>query len=364
LIVDPGMERAARLIDRAADQGVFPGAEALVNASGERLLHYQTGYAALVPEPETVGEKILWDIASLTKVVASATAFMLLVDEGSLDLDATLGQILGIQGDLAGVTVAHLLSHSSGLRDWAPFYKDWKDDHAAFLNALRRKLRKEKIAFVPGKGQAYSDLGFIILHEVLERVTGSGFDAFCRKRIFDPLGMKDTFFVPLEAGKPRQESQRSFAATENCPWRGRVLRGEVHDENAWACGGVAAHSGLFSNALDLERFALALLDCRHGRSDAISPGTLARFWSRGADAPDSGKCLGWDTPSPVDSASGRFFGKGSVGHLGFTGTSLWIDVDRQIVVILLSNRVHPSRDNEEIKRFRPAFHDAVMEALS
>ena len=175
--------------------------------------------------------------------------------------------------------------------------------------------------------------------------------------------MKDTFYVRLQNGKPAMPSGRFFAATEDCPWRGRVIRSEVHDENAWACGGVAAHAGVFSAASDLGKLCGVLLDCRYGRGDFIRQDTIARFWRPGQGPAGSVRRLGWDGPSPVGSSAGRRFNASSVGHTGFTGTSLWIDVEREIVVILLANRVHPTRDNLKIKAFRPQFHDTVMEVL-
>jgi CubicO group peptidase (beta-lactamase class C family) len=212
----------------------------------------------------------------------------------------------------------------------------------------------------------YGDLDFIVLGAAVEAVASERLDAFCRRRVFEPLGLEDTFFLPLpEDGSvphPAPELRRRIAATENCPWRGRILWGEVHDPNASAMGGVAGHAGLFSTADDLMRFGQAWLDAWHGRSDWL-PQELVREFSRRQGMPEgSDWALGWDTPAPEGSTSGPHFSSDSVGHLGFTGTSLWIDLAQEAVVVMLTNRHHLVEKRSKFA-LRAQVHDFVMDAF-
>jgi CubicO group peptidase (beta-lactamase class C family) len=299
--------------------------------------------------PDTV-----YDLASLTKVVATTTAAMILVDEGRLDLDKRVRDFLPrfAGGAKDRVTVRQLLTHSSGLDWWAPLYKEVKG-RAAYVE----RIEAMDLVYEPGTKSLYSDLGLILLGESLERVAGERLDAFARRRIFEPLGMRATLFRPGPELLPR------IAPTENDPWRGRVLRGDVHDENAFALGGVAPHAGLFGTAGDLARFAQMLLNggvFEHRR--IVSRATLEAF-TRRAGVPDSSRALGWETQSE-NSSAGALLSERSFGHTGFTGTSLWVDPERELFVILLTNRVHPTRDNQAIRRIRPAMGDAVVRALA
>jgi CubicO group peptidase (beta-lactamase class C family) len=279
---------------------------------------------------------------------------MILVDEGKLDINkpvsAFLPEFRG--GAKDKVTVWHLLTHSSGIDWWAPLYKELKGKDAY----LRRILAMD-LVYEPGAKSVYSDLGVILLGEILERVAGQDLESFARARVLGPLGMKDTTYRPGPELLPR------IAPTENDPWRGHVLRGEVHDENAAALGGVAPHAGLFSTASDLARFAQMLIGggvFEHQR--IVSRETVERFTKR-AGVPDSSRALGWDTPSG-NSSAGSLFGPRSFGHTGFTGTSMWMDPDRNLFVILLTNRVHPTRENNAIREVRRAVADAVVRGLA
>jgi CubicO group peptidase (beta-lactamase class C family) len=309
----------------------------------------------------------IYDLASLTKVVVTTTAAMVLTDEGRLDPDRPVVSFLpGFQGGAKDkVTVAQLLTHSSGLPWWAPLYREVKGKR----DYLQRILAMD-LAYEPGTKSVYSDLGVILLGEVLERVAGEPLEAFARRRVLDPLGMKDTLYRPGPALLAR------IAPTERDPWRGRLLRGEVHDENAFAMGGVAPQAGLFGTAADLARFAQMLLNggvFEHHR--IMSRETLERF-TRRAQIPGSTRALGWDTPAdetgtrsstpgaPGYSSAGSLLSPRSFGHTGFTGTSLWVDPERRLFVVLLTNRVNPSRDNDEIRRVRAAVADAVVRALA
>jgi uncharacterized protein YbbC (DUF1343 family) len=297
----------------------------------------------------------LYDLASLTKVVATTTMAMILVDEGRLDLDRPVRDFLpGFQGSgKDAVTVRHLLNHSSGLEATALLYREVRGKAAVV-----ERVQAMDLVYAPGSKSIYSDLGIILLGEILERVAGQPLDAFARERIFSPLGMRETMFNPPAELRPR------IAPTELDPWRGRVVRSEVHDENAFAMGGVAPHAGLFGTAGDLARFAQMLLNggVFEGRR-IVSRETLELF-TRKAGVPGSDRALGWDTKSAEGSSAGTLMSSRSFGHTGFTGTSLWIDPERQLYVILLTNRVHPSRENQLIREARPAVADAVVRALA
>jgi CubicO group peptidase (beta-lactamase class C family) len=212
------------------------------------------------------------------------------------------------------------------------------------------------LKYEPGTKSVYSDLGVILLGEILERVAGEPLDSFVRRRVLDPLGMKETRYLPGPELLPR------IAPTENDPWRGRVVRGEVHDENAYALGGVAPHAGLFGTAPDLAKFAQMMLNGGvYDHQRIVSRETVERF-TRRADVPESSRALGWDTPS-ANSSAGELLSRRSFGHTGFTGTSMWMDPDRKLFVILLTNRVHPTRENNAIREVRRAVADAVVRAL-
>jgi CubicO group peptidase (beta-lactamase class C family) len=306
------------------------------------------------PDAPPVTAGTLYDLASLTKVVATTTMAMILVDEGRLDLDQPVREILpGFQGPgKDAVTVRHLLTHSSGLPAIVTLYRDVQG-RAAFLE----RIQALDLEYPAGSRSVYSDPGIILLGEILERAAGQPLEAFVRERVFEPLGMRETMF------RPPAELRSRVAPTEFDPWRGRLIQGEVHDENAFAMGGVAPHAGLFSTAGDLARFAQMLLNggTWHGRR-IVSRETVELF-TRRAGIPGSDRALGWDTKSAEGSSAGTLLSPRSFGHTGFTGTSIWIDPERQLFVILLTNRVYPTRENNLIREARPAVADAVMRAL-
>ena len=244
----------------------------------------------------------------------------------------------------------HLLTHSSGLPAWAPLYRE-VDDRAAF----RRRILAMELEYEPGTRSIYSDLAFFLLGEILESLAGETLDAFAARRILGPLGMTETGFLPDASLRSR------IAPTERDPWRGRVLHGEVHDENAFFLGGVAANAGLFGTAPDVAVFAQTMLNGgTYAGVRIVSPESIRTF-TRSAGIPESTRALGWDTPG--DNSAGRRFSLRSFGHTGFTGTSLWIDPERQLFLILLTNRVHPHRENLLIRKVRPALADLVVEGL-
>ena len=344
--------------------GCFPGAVLAVGHRGDLVFEAAEGEAALLPKPRPMTLDTGFDLASLTKPLATTTALMLLVDAGMVALDAPITAYIPACAAFGqpSPTPRQLLSHCSGLPAWRPYYQaiDPAWSIAERRRAVYAAVHREPLVAAPGAVARYSDLGFILLGELVEQVGGRPFERFCREEIFAPLRLKGVDFLhtagPPTAGGP-------YASTECCPWRGRVLEGEVHDENAWVMGGAAGHAGLFGSARQVWRFAQSLLDGLRGGPWLVSTTTIRAFTTRQGMPEGSTWSLGWDTPTPGHSSAGRYFAPTSIGHLGFTGTSIWIDPTRQVIAVLCTNRVHPSRQREGIRAFRPLIHDAVMQAL-
>jgi serine-type D-Ala-D-Ala carboxypeptidase len=348
------------LIGRGLEDGVFPGAVILV-ADREGIVWHRAFGVANLDTRQAVTLETVFDLASLTKPLATTLAIMMLVDWGETGLDQPLGDIIdAFKGSAKGsITLGHLLSHTSGLPDYRPYYVTLSKLSMDIRKETRRKLLVEEPLVNPvGEQTLYSDLGFMILGWVVEELSGRRLDRFVAETIYGPLGLDRLFFVDLGAPPP----QASFAATERCAWRNMLLEGKVHDDNAFAVGGIDGHAGLFGTAEDVYRLVSFLLSAYFDRGGApVFKGDLVRlFFER---SKDRDRTLGFDTPSPEDSSSGRYFSFRSVGHLGFTGTSFWVDLTRELTVVLLTNRVHPSRENTRITDFRPIFHDIVMAHL-
>jgi beta-N-acetylhexosaminidase len=390
------LKPAYAVLDRALVDGAFPGGVLAVGWDN-RLAVHPFGTMTRGAKAQRVSAEAIYDVASLTKPIVTTTAAMMLFEQGRLDLDAPVARYLpefavasagGSDAEWrARVTVRMLLLHDSGLPAHREFFKDVRgvkpgakaqEKKASLIEGLKphastdRLRRKpfaadaaailartiaEPLVREPGTQIEYSDLGFILLGEIIERLTGESLDEFARKNIFAPLGMNSSMFNP-----PRSVRARIAPTQNDTAYRKRLLRGEVDDENAWAMGGVAGHAGLFSTAGDIATFAQMLLNggiYAHRRQ--LARATIEQFTTR-QKVGDSARALGWDVPVQP-SSSGAHFSLASYGHLGFTGTSLWIDPERKAFVILLTNRVHPTRANEKIKQVRPAIHDAVMKAL-
>jgi CubicO group peptidase (beta-lactamase class C family) len=361
-----GLEAVDAVVEAGVSGRAFPGAVLAVGYGGF-LAHLRPfGRLSYDADAAPVAADTLYDLASLTKVVVTTTLSMILFDEGKLDLDARVHSWFPAFSGPAKerVTVRQLLTHSGGLVWWAPLYKEIKGKKAYLERIVAMDLDYE-----PGTKSVYSDLGVILLGDILERVGGAPLEQMARRRVIEPLAMKDTQYRPPAALLPR------VAPTEYDSWRGRVVRGEVHDENAFALGGVAPHAGLFSTASDLSHLSQMLLDggVFDGRR-MVSRATVELFTER-AGVPGSSRALGWDTPSdgegersstpgqPGYSSAGSLFSARSFGHTGFTGTSMWMDPERDLYVILLTNRVHPTRENNKIAHVRPQVADAVVRAL-
>lgn len=360
-IQDPRMSDVDTLISTAIANGVFPGAVLLVGHNG-RVRHHRAFGCADLFSGERVSCDTFFDLASLTKPLATTLAVMHLVQHGAIELDRSAAEIVpGLMGHgHQSITVRHLLSHCSGLPPVRPYYfRLCHLPHADRLDALKRWVRREPLLFQPGSQEEYSDLGFMMLQWLVEALSGLPLDRFVTQNIYRRLAADVPFFVHMGSAVKKRGR---FAATELCPWRGRLLKGQVHDDNAYAMGGVGGHAGLFSTAAAVFHVVQALLDVdaggrRHGLFEKDCIQTFFRRQSLGRFA------LGFDTPSPAGSSAGRFFGNDSVGHLGYSGTSFWMDRQKAVIVVLLTNRVHPTRFNPGIKAFRPQLHDAVMAAL-
>lgn len=355
-------------LNQAVKDGVFPGAVLLVSRRGEVCFHEAAGFAALKPRTIRMTRATIFDLASLTKPVVTTTAVMKLLDRSAMKLDDPVSrwipQFSG--GEKGRVTIRHLLNHSSGLRAWEPLYKkviarDRRQPGFVGSPAAKRlvldRIHRNRLVYSPGAKSLYSDLGFILLGELVERVAGFSLDRFCRNEIFRPLEMRRTFYI-----KVGTERRGRFAATERSDWRKKIVTGQVHDDNAYVMGGVAGHAGLFGTAMDLNRFAQMMLGSLRG-NDALVPRKIVETFVTRQTTPGSSWALGWDTPSKSPrspSSSGRFFSPCSFGHLGYTGTSLWIDPEQDLVVVLLTNRVHPTSRNIKIQTFRPLIHNLVF----
>jgi serine-type D-Ala-D-Ala carboxypeptidase len=359
-LLDGAMADVDRRMRQAVADSVFPGAVIRVSRAQEVLFCRAYGHANRLTR-RAMTTATLFDLASLTKPLATTLAVMLLCQCGRIDVGAGLASVLPefAGSDKAGLTVAQLLSHTSGLPDYRPYHAQLATrPFPERAPALRELLRCEPLAHRPGERVLYSDLDFMILGWVVEAASGKRLDRFVAEEVYAPLGIDDLFFIDLQCRRPA----KAFAATEACPWCGRILEGEVHDENAHALGGVAGHAGLFGTAAAVDGLIAELLQAYHGPAPArlYHGETVRRFLGR---VPGTDKTLGFDMPSPPNASCGRFFPQTSVGHLGFTGTSFWVDIEHRIRVVLLTNRVHPSRENTAIRAFRPAIHDAVMCAL-
>ncbi|MEP7343956.1 MAG: serine hydrolase domain-containing protein [Gemmatimonadaceae bacterium] len=337
------------ILRAAIRDSAFPGAIAVVGTRDGILAEVSAGRIDWSPSPAPT-ETTLWDLASLTKVVALTSAMLQLVEAGKVDLDAPVQRYLPrfIGPMKERVTVRHLLTHSSGLPAWRPLYKEAGSPVDAMDLVYLTPLDT-----TPGVRMVYSDLGAILLGEVVRAVSGETLDGYVTTHVFGPLGMRDTQYLPPYALRPR------IAPTEIDSWRQRHLRGEVHDENAFALGGISAHAGLFSTASDLVRLARAYLG--GGVLDGIRIFSSAAIdsFTHVQDPKLSNRALGWETPTGGNSG-GHELSTRAFGHTGFTGTSIWIDPGNNVFILLLTNRVNPTREHRAIGGVRVAIADAAM----
>ena len=344
--------KAARaILDEGVRSGAFAAAAVEVGRAAGPLWQAAFGRAGAPEDAPPATAATVFDLASLTKVIATTTLAMGAVDRRQLDIDAPLRQRLADWrgADRAEVSAADLLAHASGLSAHLPFYRDHRG-RAEFQPAIAAL----PLEYPPRSASVYSDLGFMLLGFLLEDACGSPLEA-AFQALAERHGWGELRF------RPPPDWRRRTAPTEVDPWRGRLLAGEVHDENAWALGGVAGHAGLFGSVTAVGRFARTIAAGFRGAAGVAEAGTFSRFMTR-TRVPGSSRALGWDTMLPTSSCGTRMSAR-AVGHTGFTGTSLWIDPGADVYVVLLTNRVYPTRRNEAILRIRPALHDAVMDAV-
>jgi CubicO group peptidase (beta-lactamase class C family) len=358
-------KKILELLLDAVSGGIFPGCVLLVSHNKKTVFFEAVGNSGLVPVPRPMTRQTRFDLASLTKPLATALGMLCLVSQSIVRLDDSLAKLLPsstVPEDKKEITLRQLLSHCSGLPAWKPYYLSLTTLPQMDRKAqIRRQIIEEPLVYLPATDTVYSDLGFIVIEWVIEAISGQNLYHFTRENLFGHFGCTAPGFIPLDEQTDFDHNQ--FADTEYCLWRGRILSGEVHDENAYVLGGVAGHAGLFGTAQEVK----CILDCiletisSENTSFPWSRKHLTEFLQPACLHPSSTWGLGFDTPASQDSSAGRYFSEKTVGHLGFTGTSFWLDLEKEMAVILLTNRVHPSRDNEKIKEFRPLLHDAVLE---
>jgi serine-type D-Ala-D-Ala carboxypeptidase len=369
---DQRFAAAFRILEEAITARAFPAAAVAVLHHGNLIALRSFGRFTYDPDSPCVTPDTIFDLASVSKVVATTTAAAILYERGKLDLDTCVDEIaFEFQTKdvrRADITIRQLLTHSSGLPAYVRLFETCRTREDLLKAAYTTKLEAD-----PGTRTEYSDIGFIILGDILERIAGEPLVQFCHREIFAPLGLTHTRFNPQPEWRDQIPPTR-----DDQTFRHKVIQGEVNDENAWVMGGVAGHAGVFAPAAEIAAFAHSWLGVRlknalgaqsehqlGARSfDAVkgpvlSPDTIAEFTR---PQPGTTRALGWDRPT-APSSSGQFFSPQSYGHLGYTGTSLWIDPTRSLAVVLLTNRTWPDASNQTIKQIRPRFHDAVIEAL-
>jgi serine-type D-Ala-D-Ala carboxypeptidase len=355
---------ATRLLEAGVAGQVFPGGVACIGwREADEQVFVEVAAGVLEKDGAAVRTTTPYDLASVTKTFV-AVAGLRLVVAGKLDLDSRIDSVIhDIRGGIGGsATLRTLLSHRAGLAAWGGLYLDVPHDPGT--SAARRWILSEagRRKLEPGQSPPiYSDLGYIIAGEVIARGGGDKLDKVVTKNVTEPLKINDeVYYAATLPPDKRSQLAREAAVTEWCEWRQRLLRGEVQDENCAAFGGVAGNAGMFGTARAVAVFGRAILEVYHGRSDFLPQPLLAEALT---PQENSTILLGWDGKNAENSSAGRRMSPNSFGHLGFTGTSIWCDPMRDIVVVLLTNRVCPSRANERIKGFRPGFHDGVIAAL-
>ncbi len=360
------------LMNEALVAGVFPGAQIVIGRGNQILLESAYGVLAEGEPPVTTATR--YDISSLTKPLATLSSLLVLVSQGAVSLDTAVAEVLpefvsstqpgkSLERERSDIRVCDLLGHCSGLPAHRCYYQH-SDVSVAGRERVHQLACREPLERQPRAAAVYSDVGFIVLGAVIERLSGSTLDSFVARNVFDPMGLEATGFMPRTVSGGVSSDVTDIAPCGHCAWRGGVVRGVVQDENAYAMNGVAGHAGLFSTAGEVHTIVSHYLQAYRGHSSFFDSGLVDACW-RVPDGrvPGSTWALGWDTPSANHSSAGSQVSKLSFGHLGFTGTSIWIDTERGVHVIVLSNRVHPDPANRMIRGLRPRLHDAVFAAI-
>jgi CubicO group peptidase (beta-lactamase class C family) len=347
------LEKTRGLVERFVGERNTPGAVMLVGYQGKTYGPYPMGYTSFFPEARPVTADVMYDIASLTKVVATTTAALLLIEDGALCLKNTIGSFYKqVPSDKENITIEQLLTHTTGIPQ-TEFYRILPSPDDVIDHILHTEL-----AFTPGTQVLYSCLNFILLGKILEQCAGEPLDAFVTRNLTEPLGMISTCYNPPEAVHER------VAYTEWCPAERVFIRGKVHDENSRFLGGVSGNAGLFSTAGDLGIFATMLLqEGAYGNQQILHPRSVRLLNTNYTAGLNESRSIGWMMKGKGFSSGGDLISDSAFGHTGFTGTSLWIDPELEAFFVLLTNRVHPSRTNEGIIRFRPRFHNSAIAEL-
>jgi serine-type D-Ala-D-Ala carboxypeptidase len=354
--------------EKGLAKGVFPGVSAAVSVWKNNEYHrgiFSGGLTRKEYRTAQVNDATYFDLASLTKPLCTTLSTLSFIDSGILTWHEPCLGVLdpSFQSEKRGITCHNILHHSSGLPAYNPYFSQFAPVSSPKNKvAIRDLILAEPFQYKSDTQCLYSDLGFIVLGQVMEKLTGSTLDHFYRTTILTPLHLEETLkFIPVNEDVSLDKNQ--IAATEKCDWRHTVMQGEVHDEHCWLMGGVSGHAGLFGTVGGVQLLCEFILDCWHGRKKHPAFGSellcYALQWSDG----ENSWRLGFDSPSTGQSSSGRYLSPRSVGHLGFTGTSFWIDPEQGIVVVLLTNRVHPTRENLKIRAFRPFFHDYLIQGI-
>lgn len=346
-----GMSQIEMFLIKCREHRAFSGASYAWGTSSSVVESGTIG--TLSWEGDQVEPNTLWDLASVTKPIV-AVSMMKLLEEGELRLDDTIAHFLPDYAgtDKAAITLRQLLTHSGGIPGQQPLYKS-----AMTAETLMEAVKRLPLRFQPGTSVEYTSQGFMIVSAIIESVTGMSLERTMQETVFGPLGMNQTMF------NPPKNLHRSIAATEQCPWRGRLVQGEVHDENCVVLGGAAGHAGLFSTTGDLVRLCLTMLRQGDiGGSHYLQPTTVMLMTQNHTPGLNLARALGWQAKDKGNSPAGDLFSNDSYGHTGFTGTSVWMDPKADVFAVLLTNRVHPDRTNDSISRIRPIFHNLVITA--
>ena len=353
------------LLENAVAQGISPGLSLAFGRADQPMYNGFFGQAAHTPQARALKADTLFDLASLTKTLGTTLLCLQARAAGRLDLDDTLDKLRPghYPPDKAPLTLRDLMCHCAGFPAHVPYFSGLSPQALPPRHTTLARILSTPLAHAPRTHTQYSDLGPILVGDLLEYLHGERLDRLFDRDLAAPLGLRDTFFICADT--PLKKARRpatAFAATETCSWRGSTLQGQVHDENAFLLHGVAGHAGLFSTSADLVLFARHLLRAAEGDDTLGLAAGIGQCAKHQRITPDSPRSFGWEMARPGASCGARSSAK-AFGHTGFTGTSLWLDLERQAYIILLSNRVHPTRANTAFVRFRPQVHDAVFAAL-
>ncbi len=369
------LARVDSMLSAAVAAGVTPGAALLVGDADAILAECYVGRLGCVPErPVEMGT--IYDLSSLTKPLVTVSSLLMLAAAGRLSLEDTAVRWIpefgsnshGDSGNRASVRLRDLLAHRSGLPAHRRYFAAVAPEQVGGSRGAARILdmaAREPLEYSPGTRALYSDLGFMLLGSVVERASGEPLDRFSAKALFAPLGLESTGFLRLEETTATDSTMARprIAPCGRCSWRSGEVHGVVHDENAYAMGGVAGHAGLFSTARGIHAVSAEYQRAFCGRPSLFARDLVHQAWTRDTTTPGSTWALGWDTPAASGSSAGSLVSARAVGHLGFTGTSLWIDLDRGVHVVLLTNRIQMGGDNRAVRELRPRVHDAVFAGL-